>query len=300
MALFGNTVESSKNYTKRAVFFMAVLERWVKDTAFHFKFSRRLIKKIVGTQVHIISHPKSGRTWLRVLLGKALCEHFNIDEKWLLDTYKLTFLANILPTQFTHDRSEIKIGSNWNELESDKSNYRNKKVVFIIRDPRDVLVSTYFHATKRVNALYGVNEDFGSISEFVRSDQYGIRKIIAFYKVWFDNQTLPRDFLLIRYEDMHKETAACLRSVLEFIGVKNISEETIINAVNFSRFENMKKLERSEQFQSRMLKAADPNDEESYKVRRGKVGGYSDYISQQDLEFIEQVIVEAGNPFCYD
>jgi hypothetical protein len=33
----------------------------------------------------IISFPKSGRTWLRVLLGKALCEELHLDETVMLD-----------------------------------------------------------------------------------------------------------------------------------------------------------------------------------------------------------------------
>jgi Sulfotransferase domain len=278
---------------------MTVLEQWMKDTAVKLNVHRKFLKRMLPIKVHIISHPKSGRTWLRALLGKALCEHFHLDEQWMLQTYKLSLLAGVIPTEFTHDRSEIRVGSNWNELDSDKDFYKKKKVVFIVRDPRDVLVSTYFHATKRIGTLYGVEEDFGSISEFLRNDKYGIRKIMAFYKVWADQQTVPDDFLLLRYEDMHADTEACLRSLLEFIGVRDVPESTIAGAVDYCRFENMKKMERSDKFQTPMLKAANPGDDDSYKVRRGKVGGYRDYLSDEDIEFIEQTILEVEDPFSY-
>jgi hypothetical protein len=36
-------------------------------------------------RVSIVSFPKSGRTWLRVLIGKALCEYAELDDQkiWL-------------------------------------------------------------------------------------------------------------------------------------------------------------------------------------------------------------------------
>jgi len=47
------------------------------------------------------------------------------------------------------------------------------------------------------------------------------------------------------------------------------------------------------------MQPGDTNDEESYKVRKGKVGGYLEYLSQDDMNFINQVIKEAGHPFGY-
>lgn len=261
-------------------------KQWFKNTAIDFNF-------IAGKQVYIISYPKSGRTWLRVLLGKILCDHFDIDEKWLLNTYKVTRLAKVLSTKFTHDNSELKKEIAWHELTTDKTRYRKKKVVLIIRDPKDLIVSSYFHATKRIHKFSK------SLPEFIRSPKYGIRKIMNFYKIWYDQQTIPKDFLLIRYEEMHQDTVACIRSVLEFIETTNIPEQVINNAIEFCQFENMKQLERSGEFKSKVIQPTDPMDNESYKVRRGKVGGYRDYLSQEDIDFIDQIILESGNPFLY-
>jgi hypothetical protein len=58
----------------------------------------------------------------------------------------------------------------------------------------------------------------------------------------------------------------------------------------------MRKLEASNYFDRRMLQPAAAH-EDSYKVRKGKVGGYRDYFSADDLAQAEQIIADQGSPF---
>ena len=60
-----------------------------------------------NSQVVIASYPKSGRTWLRALIGKAICQHYRVNEDLLLFTYTLTRSASVLSTNFTHDGSGL-------------------------------------------------------------------------------------------------------------------------------------------------------------------------------------------------
>ena len=103
----------------------------------------------------------------------------------------------MLPTRFTHDGSSNTEGRPWQDLDTDKSRYHGKKVVYLTRDPRDVVVSCYFQATRRKSLFHG------TISEFIRSDKYGIRKIVAFNRIWHAARNVPEAFLLVRYEDLH-------------------------------------------------------------------------------------------------
>jgi len=265
----------------------------IKIIASYLGFEEIINRWSNDIKVYIISYPKSGRTWLRLLLGKALCEHFNIDTQLLLETHSLTRSAKMPTTLFTHDGAGFGDKNSWYELATYKSCYRNKRVVFLVRDPKDVIVSSYFHVTKRQRRFEG------SLSEFIRSDIYGIKKIVTFYQIWLNNQAIPKDFLLLKYEKMHKDTSSVLRSLLSFIRIQNVPENTIETAVKFSDFGNMRKLESSQTFHTTSMQPGDTNDEESYKVRKGKVGGYLEYLSQDDMNFINQVIEEAGHPFGY-
>ena len=243
------------------------------------------------TDVYIVSFPKSGRTWLRVLIGKTLCETFSLPANIMLDTYKITTAARILKTQFTHDNSSINDGWDYRRLSSDKSWYAEKKVIFLYRDIKDVLVSCYFQATKRVNK-YSDN-----ISAFIRSEKYGAKKVVTFYNIWDKNRMVPREFLLLRYENLHKNPGEVLTQTMNFLGLTEVDDSVMDQAVEFASFRSMKSLEEGNFFKHKMLKPVSAGDSESYKVRKGVVGGYSSYLSEDDVRYIDQVIEELGCPF---
>jgi hypothetical protein len=244
-----------------------------------------------GTEVLIISYPKTGRTWLRVLIGRALCDHAGIDDALLLDTPRLTAAARLHITRFTHDDASLNAAIHYTALEADKSRYRSKKVIFLARDPRDTMVSCYFQATRRINQFDG------PLSGFIRDERLGIKKYVRFARIWHDNRHLPRDFLVLHYEDMHADACSVLATTLAFIGVESIDEDIVTRAVAYGSFQNMKKLESSGKFQEDRLQPRHAADPESYKVRQGEVGGYAKYLSADDISFIAEVVESMNYPF---
>ena len=247
-------------------------------------------RKDSGT-TYIISYPKSGRTWLRVMLGKALCDHYGLDERDLLRTRLLTAASGLDPVEFTHDGSALTDGKHWSELSADKSEYREDRVALLVRDPKDVIVSSYFQETGRARVYDG------ALSQFVRSGRFGIRKVVAFLKAWHVSRSVPREFVLLQYEDMMHNAQDTLKTLLDFADAGEVAPSTIAGAVEFARFENMRKLEQKDSFQSAILSPADPRDPESFKVRRGKVGGYSQYLTEDDVRYIDSIVRDAGRLF---
>lgn len=237
-----------------------------------------------NVQVWIVSFPKCGRTWLEVMLGKAICLKHGQPDSRVFAMKKLSVEAGLLKTFFTHDESDVSLARRYDELDSRKSKYKGRKVVLLKRDYRDALVSNYFQATKRRNVFDG------TISEFVRDDRFGIKKIVAFYRHWENAKDTSSDFLEVSYEDMHRDAEGCLRAVLGFMGGSDFSEQIIHEAANFARFDNLKNLEKSDYFDTDKLRPGDPNDPESFKVRKGQVKGYVNYLSEQDLKYIDGVL----------
>ena len=256
---------------------------------------KQITKGEENTQVetHIISFPKSGRTWLRILIGKALCSQFEIDEELIPDTEKLTTQAGLFSTKFTHEDTAIQCEATFDELETDKSKYKNSKVIFLVRDPRDTIVSFYFQTTKRRG-----RENFKTIHEFIRDRQFGIKKILRFHKIWHQNRNIPLEFMVVKYEDMHKDPKGSLKRVLAFLGVEKIKDSALEDAVNFGSFSNMREMEENQVFVDKnILTPGNMEDEESYKTRKGKVGGYTEYLNSDDLAYMEKVMAELGCPF---
>jgi hypothetical protein len=238
---------------------------------------------------YIISYPKSGRTWLRLLIAKALSLGAEVNDEQLLDTPGVTEAAGVLRTDFHHDESELRKDLDYRSLSDDKRGYRHKSVLFLARDPRDVLVSAYFEATKRSFLFDGNPVGFdGSLSTFVRSPVFGARKLAAFYDIWARSQAVPERFLLIGYEQLHVQPQEVLREVLRFVGATGVGLDQIGEAIAYASFANMRRLEQANVFQDPRLQPGDPNELESYKVRRGRVGGYVDYLSEADRAYIER------------
>jgi hypothetical protein len=233
--------------------------------------------------VYLLSYPKSGRTWLRLMLGKALALRFDLENVDLLELYHLTSsLAGVPRIKAVHDESpHLKTVD---ELPTNKTRYQGKQVILLVRDPRDVMVSCYFEEIKRQKRYQG------DISSFIRDKRYGIDGLIHWLNVWSESRSVPSDFLLVRYEDLHADTEGELRRVVEFLGLDGIGDEMIRQAVQFSAFDNMHRMEAEDVLNSARLRPGDAGDPESFKVRRGQVGGYVDYLDTEDIAYLDTKI----------
>ncbi len=219
-----------------------------------------------NTDVYMISYPKCGRTWLRMMVGRAVSIHFNIPEdedalflRW--DTKQHPDLPRIGVVH--DDRPMLKTPR---ELSTTKRMYKNKDVIFLVRDPRDVIVSSYFEKKKRGN-LFGENpyesraSNFeGSMDDFIAQEVGGFDTILAYYNIWAQNRSVPKGFMLVRYEDMHANAQHELRRVLNFLVLEGIEKNTINEAVEFTSFDRMRRMESEGKFETEILNPANKTD----------------------------------------
>lgn len=229
--------------------------------------------------VLLISYPKCGRTWLTMLLARAIAAHAGIDE--------VDYLANDLPRGKGEGAATIRISHDDNPhwktvrgLARSKRRYRGKKIILLVRDPRDVVVSMYFERSRRERAYSG------SLHEFLHEPKGSLDTILAYYDIWARERTRPRGFCLVRYEDLKRDAAGEARRILRFAGYE-LADAHIEEAVRFASFENMRAMEAGDVLKSGRLRARDPNDEESFKTRKAKVGGFVDYLSPEEIEWMD-------------
>jgi hypothetical protein len=97
--------------------------------------------------------------------------------------------------------------------------------------------------------------------------------------------------LVVRYEDLRRDTAGQLKRVLEFMG-QAPSEADLKDCVAFASVENMRKLEEKSVFwlAGSRMKPGDKKNPESFKVRRAKVGGYRDYFDEAQLAQLDATV----------
>ncbi|MCF8108200.1 MAG: sulfotransferase domain-containing protein [Desulfohalobiaceae bacterium] len=109
---------------------------------------------------------------------------------------------------------------------------------------------------------------------------------------------MPDDFLFVRYEDLHWTPRETLRSVLQFIGEKNLREDLLEQSIVNCSFKRMKHSEATYSYRKPLLRPAAEGDQESCKARKGTMGGSAEYLSRDDVASIDAVLAEHGFDFA--
>lgn len=244
-------------------------------------------------EVFVLSFPKCGRTWLCVMVGRALQQHYGVEVPSLLELGDFGDKHRDIPHIFVAHDDDVGF-KRPEQLSPTKRRYRRKKVVLLVRDPRDAIVSYYFHQTKRQRFFQG------SLAEFVRQPRGGLETLMRYYRIWNDNRSVPRDFLLVRYEDMKRDPAGELRRVLDFMGLSAITAAEIDDAVAFASFDNMRALEEKDALGSRKLRPGKPGEFTTYKTRKGAVGGFVEHFDGATLAHVDgRMATVLGGLFGY-
>jgi len=253
-----------------------------------FKYSDSV--KFIDTDIYIVSYPKSGRTWIRYMLVKYINYLYNVEPKNELDIYGLTSTIEFSKIQFTHDGAACnEFNLHRHHLDKSKNFYKNKHVILIVRDPRDVVVSYFYHCSTRKSIFKG------SLSEFIRSDFFGSKKIIDFMNLWYDGY--KNDFIFFKYEDFMFNTQSEFSRLLGELNLK-IDESLISRVIKEGSFRSMQNLAESGSYSVRQLMPTkkDPN---SRKIRKGKIGGYIDEFTKSDLLYANNCLLKLDPIFGY-
>lgn len=254
-----------------------------------------------GSDLLVISVPKSGRTWLRAFLCAYFCKLHGYDFTLQPERYHDAAIPRII---YSHDLFEHRTkGSVWDWL---RGKYlvpanelrRNTRIVLLARDPRDTFVSLYLQLTRRDP---GTRQRFAdaTISELLRDRLFGIGSIVSTMNEWLREFSGRAGFLLLRYESVRADPAPHFIEVLNLLEQRTADMSIFQSALAFADFENMQKLEAAGAFDSKILRARDVADRESFKVRRGKVGGYTDYLREDDLEYADRAVAHLDERFGY-
>lgn len=272
---------------------MEILHRWQDE--------RRRVRKrrpqLEAADVVFLSHAKSGRTWLRVLASHVWHRRYGtpVDEIVDLDNLRRRH-AGIPSIYFTHEHNEPRaIRRRLQHLVG------TRPLLFMVRDPRDIVVSFFFEHSRRstaqVRRRMGLPTDIErtSMAAFMLNKRYGLPACIDFLNRWERFAAQRGNTLVLRYEDLRADPAGWLDRVMRFLGTEAAPGD-VEAAVRFASFEGLREKERSDFFRSEKIRAGDPADPDSFKVRRGKIGGYRDYFDEETLERIDTLVARRLSP----
>jgi hypothetical protein len=253
-----------------------------------------------GGEVIILSVPKSGRTWIRAFLCAYFCKRFGLEFTLRPERYRDPRVPRLI---FSHDLFEHRTkGGLWDRLRGKylvpRRELSRAKIVLLVRDPRDCFVSLYLQLTRR-DPHAPVELRRKSVSEMLRDRRFGVHAIVNTMNDWIEEFSGRNNFIVIRYEALRASPAEHFRDLLAVLGEAAPDMTMFHEALEFSRFENMQKLEAAGAFDSKILHPGDVRDPESFKVRRGKVGGYREYLSAEDQAFAASALAKLDTRFGY-
>ena len=240
----------------------------------------------------ILSHPKCGRTWHRVLIGSYLCQKYDIDQTKALHIDSVIPPSKIKQLLYSHDGSgNALIHMKRKDTAVFEKNLDGHNVIVLTRNVKDILVSGFYEAKYRW-AWYD-----GDIHSFVKRKDTGIYNILKVYNDWYSWSKMANRFMHFTYEQMHTEADFVLKNTLEFLGETELDENMIKKSVEIAKFNSMKKQEKADFFKNDAMQPTNKEEQRSRKVRSGIIGSHKTELSEEDIEFIDKIEKEIGNPF---
>ncbi len=268
------------------------VERWLRG--------REEFSKTRKADRILMSYGKSGRTWLRVMMSRFYQTAYAIpaDRMFEFDNFK-RLDPRIPSIYFTHGNYLRNYTGRW----VDKADFYDKRVLMLVRDPRDIAVSQYFQWKHRMLPRKKMLNDYPrhgtdiSVFDFVMHREAGLPIILDFMEMW--QRELPKvaESAVVRYEEMRAEPHRELKRILAFYGTPG-SDERIADAVAYAAYENMKRLETGGAYagHGQRLVPGTRGNPDSFKVRRAKVGGYRDYFDDEQAAAIDALMAARQGP----
>ncbi len=241
----------------------------------------------------VVSFPKSGRTWHRVMLGAYLALRHGLDLRDAIEPAELAAGLGLPRVGYEHNGANFlgDVGPDDPSV-ADPRLWRGRRVLFLLRGPEDLLVSAYHHARFRARVFDG------TISKFVRDPKTGAEKVAASWARWSARTGEAEEALVQTYERLHKDAEAALAETVRFFGLGEPDAEALREAVAFSRFDNLRTKERSGFFDSDRLASGAVGDDRALKTREGRVGGWRSHLTADDHAFIWAVFERRGSAFA--
>jgi len=268
-------------------------DRWLRG--------REEFRKLHEADWLLVSWGKSGRTWLRVMMSRFYEVHFGLPTHEMLDFDNLNRRnPGIGKVFFTHGNYLRDYTGHGHDTKVD---FHGKRIVLLVRDPRDVTVSQYFQWKYRMRPGKKALNDYPphgsdlSIYDFMQNKEQGLPRVISYFNGWLRGIPDIGDLLVVRYEDMRTDPGGVLGRIMSFTGTPS-SDEEIADAVEYAAYENLKKREAKTTFSllgglrlgGLRLVPGDPKNPDSFKVRRGKVGGYRDYFTDEEIAELDAMV----------
>jgi hypothetical protein len=161
-----------------------------------------------------VSFPKSGRTWTKSVVENYVSRLYELPEftfEEFTPWVKQGPWRRVPRLTFIHPHCRDTDDKNTRDFIQKLS---QKKVIVMVRDPRNVVFTYYFRLRKRMKDPEALSMPFAS---FVRDEKLGITRIIDFTNTWYKTSECFRESLYLRFEDVQTDPIQEISRFLRFL-----------------------------------------------------------------------------------
>jgi hypothetical protein len=233
----------------------------------------------------LCSYPKSGRTWMRFALVNLMNDVYGLGLKLDMDN-----MFSLIPNE-DGGPDEVFYSQPWKTLDkyafADREEmpfvgmshlrwegrFTGPRIVFLVRNPADVLVSLYFHMTRHAHQFEG------TIGEFARDERYGVPRMVSYLSSWQPHLRDP-NVTVMTYEKLKADPLDSFQDVVAGLGIEAGAGECRA-ALDAASVERMRKVEAKSGVGQ--PNAYDFDDPDARRVRRAKVGGWREEMDDDTI-----------------
>jgi len=245
------------------------------------------------------SFERSGNTWLRFVLFEVLTN----------DTAGFLNVNQVLPELGTHQNGQHVLPNGGRFIKTHHQ-YRSqyKRAIYLMRDLRDVMLSNWARDKEMGFSQYfdnGKGMD-GYIESFLKGKVTRFGSWQSHVDSWVNCPLAQNgNLLVVRYEDLRKDTESGLVEMLNFLGIDR-DREQIRRAVENNSLRAMREKEEKAKKsgatlgKGTLLRKHNLDREDARFVRSGSVGGWREKLSQAQIDMVTayagDALIRAGYP----
>ncbi|XP_060905550.1 amine sulfotransferase-like [Labrus mixtus] len=240
--------------------------------------------EVRDSDVFVITYPKSGTIWMQqiLLLIEAKGDLTAISQEgnnsdlvpWIeLKGNREDFIAAPSP--------RLRVSHLQYKFMPAALSRRKGKVIYVARNPKDVLVS-YFHFHNFANMLETPKDFDDFFEKFMTARVFG-GSWFEHVKTWYSHSD-DMNMLFITYEQMIQDLPSVVKRISGLLG-KALTEEQLADVVKHSTFKNMKKIPQAsyEQVSDDLL-----NHSQGRFMRKGTIGDWKNHFTVAQSERFDE------------
>ncbi|XP_039211478.1 amine sulfotransferase-like isoform X1 [Crotalus tigris] len=255
--------------------------------------------EIRDDDIFIITYPKSGTIWTQNIVSLIFHEgHRDGTENITLNERAPWLEYNILHVDFSSYPSPRLFSSHLPYYLVPKGlRSRRAKIIYVLRNPKDILVSSYhFH---KILVKLETPKDFSTFFETFLAGKVLCSSWLDHVEGWYAHKG-DFNILFLSYEEMKKDLRRSVLKICNFLG-KKLTEKETDDVVDKATFDNMK-------IDSRANYTFLPSDLLDFSkgnfLRKGTVGDWKNTMTVAQSERFDRVFKERMEKlpfrFCWD